>query len=58
MSSIWDATIKVAKTELAAKRRRIEQSLNSLQHQDSDFANDHRRLLRLYEKMAQAMEEA
>lgn len=58
MSDLWNASIKSAKAELAAKRGRVERSLNSLQHQDSDYANDHRRLLRLYEKMARAMEEA
>lgn len=58
MSTIWEATIAAEKQELAEKRSRIEKSLAALHHQQSDYAGDHRRLLRLYERMAQAMDEA
>jgi hypothetical protein len=58
VSDIWDATMASWRRDLAQRRSAAERRLASLKHQESDFAEDHRRLLRMYDVMQRAVDEA
>jgi hypothetical protein len=48
MGEVYEASVKSLASDLLARKKRVEKSLISLKNQDGWYADDHRRMLKLY----------